>query len=379
MIAAGEPDPMAVAAAASLCGWLYLAVARGGFWRLAQVLRSAPRQKHAAPERRVAVVIPARDEAETIGDAVDSLLDQNYRGEIHIFVIDDGSTDGTAEAAGTDVRVTVLRGSPLPEGWTGKTWAVAQGVSAARELRPDYFLLTDADVVHARGNIKELVARAELGSLDLVSLMVRMHCASWPERLLMPAFVWFFFLLYPPAWIADKKRSTAGAAGGCMLVRPNALDKIGGMESIRGELIDDCALAAQIKRVRGSIWLGLSRETRSLRAYGSFEEIWHLIARTAFTQLRYSAALLVGAVAGLLFLYVVPVVLALLGFRAAQAAWLVMCLLYAPMLRYFGQSIVLAPLLPLVAVVYCSATVGSALRYRRGDGGQWKGRSQARR
>ena len=379
MIAASDPDPLVVAAWASLFSWVYVAVARGWFWRLGRVLRGAPRQKHAAPERRIAVVIPARDEAETIGAAVDSLLDQSYRGETRIFVVDDGSSDGTADAAGSDERLMVLQGAPLPDGWTGKMWAVEQGIRAAKDFRPDYILLTDADVLHARNNVKDLVARAELQDYDLVSLMVRLHCETLPERLMIPAFVWFFFMLYPPMWIADKRKSAAGAAGGCMLVRTSMLDKMGGIDVIRGELIDDCALAAGIKRVRGSVWLGLSQETRSLRVYSTFEDVWNMIARTAFTQLRYSPVLLAGSVVGLAFLYVVPPVLALMGHRPAQAAWLLMSFLYLPMLRYFGQSVLYAPLLPGVAAFYGSATVGSAMRYWRGEGGQWKGRAQASR
>jgi hopene-associated glycosyltransferase HpnB len=315
------------------------------------------------------VVIPARDEAEVIGEALDSLLAQQYDGPLAIFVVDDASSDGTAEIARSR-GVTVLKAPPLAAGWTGKLWAVAQGVEAASAWNPDYFLLMDADIAHGPTSVAELVHRG----LPMASVMVKLRCESIAERLLVPAFVFFFFKLYPPRWIADPQTRTAGAAGGCILIRRDILGRIGGIAAIRGELIDDCALAKAVKR-HGPIWLGMSRETRSLRAYGSLASIWNMVARTAYTQLDHSPLLLAGTVVGMFFTYLAPVLGGWLGF----AAWTLMSIAYAPMLRFYGQPIVMAPLLPLVALFYSGATIGSAIRYWRGSGGQWKGRVQDRR
>ena len=221
-------------------------------------------------------------------------MTRNFR----IVVVDDQSSDGTAEAArtaaaaaGAPDRLTICRGEPVPPGWTGKLWAVRQGVEAARSTRPDYLLLTDADIVHGSGNLRELVSRCETEGYDLVSLMVRLHCRSLWERLLIPAFVFFFFKLYPPRWVADPARRTAGAAGGCMLIRAATLERIGGIDSIRDEIIDDCALARRVKSV-GKVWLGPARHTTSIREYRSWRPIWDMVVRSAFAQLDYSAVML---------------------------------------------------------------------------------------
>jgi hopene-associated glycosyltransferase HpnB len=345
--------------------WAYLLFGRGRFW-LMRVERALPRGSGSSS---VAAVVPARDEADVVGKAVGSLARQQYDGEFRIVLVDDGSSDGTAEiakAAGAD-RLTVISGAPLAAGWTGKLWAVSQGVHEAGAV--DYLLLTDADIVHGPGNVAELVGRAERGGFDLVSYMATLHCETTAERALIPAFVFFFFLLYPPAW-------GSGAAGGCILIRRTALERVGGIAAIRGELIDDCALAAAVRRCGGKVWLGLSRETVSIRAYETFAEIGRMISRSAFTQLRHSVWLLAGTVAGLALTYVAPPVLAIGGSWWGAAAWGMMSVAYFPALRYYRRSPLWAPLLPLVAIFYLGATVHSAVTYWRGRGGMWKGRVQ---
>ncbi len=364
---------MTVLAALVVLVWLYLLLGRGFFWWT----READFANAPAPPRRVAVVIPARNEAQVVGKAVASLAAQDYAGPIEIFVVDDHSTDGTAEAAR---GAHVLQAGPLPEGWTGKLWAVSEGVRAAAAFEPDYFLLTDADVVHAPGNLSRLVALAEARGYDLASLMVELRCETLAERALIPAFVFFFLKLYPPRWIASSKHSTAGAAGGCMLLRREALERIGGIAGIRGELIDDCALARAVKRGGGRVWLGLTSAARSIREYNSFGEVGRMISRTAFTQLGYSPVLLAGTVLGMFAIYLLPPVLALV-FRSwlAAVAWLMMMAAYAPVLRLYRRPLAWAPALPLVALFYTVATVVSAVRYWAGRGGAWKGRTQAGR
>ena len=361
--------------------WVYLIAFRGGFWRLPDDAAAAGPM----PARSIVAVIPARDEADVIGRAVASLLAQDYRGELHIVVVDDRSSDGTAAvvhaaAAGAADRLTVVTGEPLPSGWTGKLWAVRQGIAIAAPRRPDYLLLTDADIVHAPDNLTRLVAQAESGRYDLVSLMVRLHCRGFWERLLIPAFVFFFFKLYPPRWVADPACHTAAAAGGCMLIRRTALERIGGIDSIRREIIDDCALARRVKTI-GRVWLGMARETRSLREYRSWRPIWEMITRCAFAQLGYSAVALIAMVALMLVIYVMPPLLLLSGSwwgaLLGATAWLAMSGAYLPMLRFYRCPILLVPLLPAIALFYAAATVASAIHFWRGRGGEWKGRFQA--
>jgi hopene-associated glycosyltransferase HpnB len=383
--------------------WVVLLVARGGFWRAqpARALDAATLQAvgKAQVTRRGAwpalvAIVPARDEADVIGRALGSLLEQDYPGAFHVIVVDDLSTDGTAAAAAATARdldlqdrLTVLSAQPLPPGWSGKVWAQSQGVGALAELDlpAEFLLLTDADIQHPADAATQLVARAILEDRDLVSLMVRLRCDSPWEKALMPAFVFFFAKLYPFAWVNDVRKTTAGAAGGCMLVRRSALVEAGGIESIRQELIDDCSLAQRIKHRRGKgnarpIRLDLAASSESLRPYDSWRDIWNMIARTAFTQLRYSPLLLAGTVVGMFLMYLVPPLFTLaMETRAwpAWAAWMLMCFAYAPMLRYYRRSILWAPALPLIALFYVSATIGSALRYWTGKGGQWKARVQA--
>jgi hopene-associated glycosyltransferase HpnB len=387
----------------SLLIWLVLLFGHGGFWRAQPAARLSESTVHAVGQAEIArrgawpalvAVVPARNEVDVIARAVTSLLRQDYAGSFHLIVIDDHSTDGTADAAqaaardaGLEDRLTVLTAAPLPPGWSGKVWAQAQGIDAIGKLGfpADYLLLTDADIQHPVDAASQLVAQAILEDRDLVSLMVRLRCDSTWEKALIPAFVFFFAKLYPFAWVNDVKKSTAGAAGGCMLVRRAALAEAGGIESIRGELIDDCSLASRIKFRNGTnqarpIRLGLALESESLRPYDDWREVWNMIARTAFTQLRYSAFLLAGTVLAMCVIYLAPPVIALtLGARAwpAWLAWIAMCVAYAPMLRYYRRSILWAPLLPLVALFYVSATVGSAVRFWSGKGGQWKARVQA--
>ena len=352
-----------VAAAA----WVYLAAIHGRFWRVRRLLLppSAP-----SPTHNVVAIIPARSEAHSIASAVQSLRRQ----VTHVIVVDDSSDDATAERARA-AGATVVNAGPLPPGWTGKMRAVWTGVRSAPSC--DFYLLTDADIVHGEGTVAALVERAIVHRLDLASVMVRLHCSSVAERLLVPAFVFFFFMLYPPAWIAARDRRTAGAAGGCILVRPHALERIGGIEAIRHELIDDCALASHVKRSGGAIWLGMSFATASVREYPGFRDIRAMIARTAFTQLRYSTLLLLVTVLGMLLLYVVPVLYTARGSIAAVATWLLMTALYLPMVRFYRQPLVTALLLPVAGLFYTAATLESALRYWTGRGGAWKGRNQA--
>ncbi|MCX6623002.1 MAG: glycosyltransferase [Acidobacteria bacterium] len=361
---------------AGLAVWIYLAAGRGGFWRAVE-----DRLPAVAPAKSVAVVIPARNEALMIGRAVASLARQDYQGPLRIIVVDDNSADRTAsQARGAALDVQIMHGRPLPAGWTGKMWAVSQGVERAGVDPPDYLLLTDADIVHSRDHIRRLVAAAEKHGLDLVSHMVLLRCRSGAAQLLIPAFVFFFLMLYPKKWTGDPRRRTAAAAGGSILVRRTALERIGGIAAIRNELIDDCALAARVKASGGRIRLGLTRKSRSVRIYAGFGEIWRMISRTAFTQLGHSAALLAGTVAAMLVIFVAPPVCALAGGKLASfvgfAAWMLMSLLYAPMLVFYRRSVLWAPLLPLVALFYLGATVNSAIQSWAGRGGAWKGRIQ---
>ncbi|MGA3099682.1 MAG: glycosyltransferase [Bryobacteraceae bacterium] len=373
---------LAAAGAVSVAVWLYLLAGRGGFWRMRET-RFQGVLPAAAPS--VVAVMPARNEAETVGRSVASLAAQRYPGAFHIVVVDDASTDGTADAAraaASTAILTVIRGRPLPPGWSGKLWAVDQGVREAARFSPDYLLLTDADIEHPPGNLAELAARAASGSFDLVSYMATLRCRAFAERALVPAFVFFFFMLYPPEWVADPRRATAGAAGGCMLVKRAALERIGGIEAIRGELIDDCALARAVKASGGRVWLGLSAATHSLRGYAGLAEIGRMISRTAFTQLHYNAALLAGTAAGLAVTYLLPPALALAAPGGAArwlgaAAWAMMAAAWLPTLRFYRRSPLWALFPPLVAAFYLGATLHSAVSYWRGRGGMWKGRAQA--
>jgi squalene synthase HpnD len=375
-------DGTTIAALVPVLPWAAMGLFRGRFWRADQRLEDAARDLDKWPE--VVCVIPARDEAATIGLTVTSLLGQDYRGALSIIVVDDNSRDGTAAAVPTDARVTVVAGKPLPAGWTGKLWAVDQGLQKAASVAPgaEYVMLTDADIEHDPESLRRLVAKAGEG-LDLVSLMVLLKVGNFWERLLIPAFVFFFQKLYPFAWVNDPGKKTAAAAGGCMLVRRRALDGIGGVAAIKGQVIDDCALAAAIKDSGGSIWLGLTTKVRSIRAYEGLSDIWSMVTRTAFVQLRHSALMLACAVLAMSILYLAPpgfVFLGLVNGSAPQLAlgflaWALMAEAYRPTLTLYRLSSWRAWGLPLAALLYCAMTVDSARRHWRGGGGAWKGRS----
>jgi hopene-associated glycosyltransferase HpnB len=374
-----------VLAAVPLLIWIYLLGAHGGFWR---VSKSLARLNTQAPARSsVVAVIPARDEADVIADTVQSLLNQRSDGSLHVVVVDDASADGTADAAreaaralGCTDRLTVVGGQPLPPGWTGKLWAMSQGVAVALERQPDFLLLTDADIHHDARNLASLVGIARAAPCDMVSFMVRLSVVTSAERALIPAFVYFFFMLFPPQATASRRSRTAGAAGGCMLVRPQALARIGGIASIRSELIDDCALALAIKRSGGAVRLALTNTAHSTRLYGSFAEVGRMISRSAFYQLQHSWLLLAGTIIGLGVIFVLPPLL-LLSHEPwcrtfGAAAWLLMTASYLPMVRFYRRNWLWSLALPVMATFYAGATLHSAWRYLTRRGGNWKGRVQ---
>jgi hopene-associated glycosyltransferase HpnB len=354
--------------------WVYLLLFHGRFWQAGPVL--APRVPLSRPD--VAIVVPARDEAETIDAVLRSLLAQEYQGAFRVILVDDNSTDGTgAFARGiADPRLTVLTGAPRPAGWSGKLWAVSQGIKEAGDT--NMILLTDADIVHRPQHLGTLVARAERGDLDMVSEMVELACESWAERALVPAFVFLFQLLYPFDWVNDSLRPTAAAAGGTILIRKRALDRIGGVEAVRGALIDDVALATAVKR-GGRIWLGHSALARSVRPYPEVADIWRMVARTAYVQLRFSPLILLGTTFGMALTWLVAPLAALFGsgavFLLGLATWAMLAGSYLPTLRRFRRSPIWAPFLPLVAAFYMVATIGSAVNHTLGRGVAWKGRA----
>jgi hopene-associated glycosyltransferase HpnB len=360
-------------AALSLAIWVYLLAGHGRFWQSGPTLRPAT-PPHAPA---VTIIIPARDEAPTIARALRSLLAQTYAGPFRIILVDDQSRDGTADAASmlADSRLTIVRGTERPPGWSGKLWALNQGVQAATS---DLLLFTDADIEHAPAHLATLVAKLTADGCDLVSEMVALSTHSLAERALVPAFVFFFALLYPFDRVNDPASPTAAAAGGTVLLRADALARIGGLESIRGALIDDVALATKIKRV-GKIWLGHSAQATSIRPYPHPADIWRMISRTAYTQLRHSPLLLAGTVLGMIVVWLVPPLATLFGHGAARFAgllgWIALSASYVPTLRRFRASLLWAPALPLVAVFYTAATIASAADHITGRGVMWKRRS----
>ncbi|HET6183758.1 MAG TPA: glycosyltransferase [Acetobacteraceae bacterium] len=367
---------MTVLAALALAIWLYLLSAHGRFWQSGPAL--APVRPETAPP--AAIVVPARDEAASIEPVLRSLLAQDYPGRFRVILVDDQSTDATGLEARAlaDPRLAVLDGTDRPTGWSGKLWAVAQGVEEASRGGAELILLTDADIVHDRQHLATLAAKAERDRLDLVSEMVALRCEALPERALVPAFVYFFQLLYPFARVNDPLSRTAGAAGGTILIRRAALDRIGGIEAVRGALIDDVALGAAVKR-GGPVWLGHSELARSVRPYPGFADIWRMVARTAYVQLRFSPLRLVFCVLGMTLTFIVPP-LAALAWRGAAgwmgaAAWAGMAASYLPTLRRYRRSPLWAPFLPMIALFYTAATIGSALSHHLGRGVVWKHRA----
>lgn len=342
-------------------------------------------------------VVPARNEAAVLPSSLPTLLDQDYPGRLEIVVVDDSSTDGTADIAkgigadSTGHGLHVVAASPLPDGWAGKVWAMHTGARSDLARRCDYILLTDADIAHPPDLLRRLVGLARNREADLASVMAHLRAITPFERLLVPAFVYFFGLLYPFRWSNDPRCKTAAAAGGCVLVKRRALERIGSFESIRGEIIDDCALAARIKQAGGRTWLGLGRDVHSVRGYTGLSGVWHVVARTAYTQLAYSPIRLLGTVVGLLLTFLAPpiaVVVAGVGLVAGAApqpslaalavgilGWGLMTFSYLPMTRWYGGPVLLAVTLPLSAVVYVAMTLDSARRHYAGVGGGWKGRT----
>jgi hopene-associated glycosyltransferase HpnB len=371
-------------ASIALAVWLYLLLGRGAFWRCTERDDWGPAELSAWP--RVTAVVPARNEADSIGDSIGSLLAQDYRGQWTVILVDDDSNDGTAEiarrVANADERLRVVRSRGLPAGWTGKLWAVKQGIDAAAALpqAPDYVLLTDADIVHAPDSVSRLVVHAERNRLVLTSLMVKLHCESFAERATIPAFIFFFQMLYPFSRVNRPGSTVAAAAGGCMLVRADVVRKAGGIESVRAALIDDCALAKALKAY-GPIWLGLTERVRSIRRYPALSDIRRMVVRSAYAQLRYSPLMLLATVAGMLLTYVVPVLIVIFGSGAARmiaaATLVLMFVAFQPTLRFYRLSPLWGLALPAIALQYMLFTLDSALQYVQGQGGSWKGRAQA--
>ena len=395
---------LSIACVLAAVAWTYLVAGHGGYWRTSQWLPPVSRDPDTWPD--VVAVVPARNEAEMLPATLPALLGQEYPGTLTVIVVDDRSSDGTAEVAaklGGGRPLKVIAGTAAPAGWAGKVWAMAQGLGAAgippaagASPEPDgYVLFTDADIALAARTLRDLVAAAEADDRDLVSQMALLRTATGWERVVVPAFVYFFAQLYPFRRVNVPGSRTAAAAGGCMLVRRGALEKSGGLAPISGALIDDVAMGRMIKRQRGRCWLGLSRQVVSVRPYPGLASLWQMVARSAYTQLNYSPALLAATIIGLLFLYVLPPAGAVIGLAvllsggaAAQdagpaalaagaglAGWALMSLSYLPMLRLYRLSPLRAPGLPLIALLYAAMTADSARRHHTGRGAEWRGRT----
>ena len=387
----------------SLAIWLWLVFARAWFWRTDQFLEFSPQLTAADTEwPSVIAVVPARDEAEMLPLTLPGLLGQDYPGQFHIYLVDDRSQDGTATVAqqlatksGAAERLTVVAGAELPPGWAGKVWALKQGTEAAETDEGEYWLFVDADILLPPYGLRNLVKKAEPERLDLVSLMALLEVTTVWDRLLIPAFVYYFCKLYPFRRVNSARHRTAAAAGGCVLLRTKTLSRACGLQSLASEIIDDCALARLVKQTAGagtaSVWLGLTRDVRSVRPYRDLASVWSTVARTAFAQLRYSPVLLLGTVLGLIVTYVVPPLSTLAGLvlllsggslgpglpltLAGVLAWGLMSASLVPMLRWYGVSPGYAPLLPVTGVLYTLMTLDSARRHWRKKGGAWKGRT----
>ncbi|MBX7550854.1 glycosyltransferase [Streptomyces sp. tea 10] len=373
----------------SLAAWCWLLLCQGFFWRT-DVRLPPRREPDAWPS--VCVVVPARDEAAVLPASLPSLLAQEYPGRAEVVLVDDGSTDGTGELARELSRrhggLPLTVGSPgePPAGWTGKLWAVRHGIGLARARGPEYLLLTDADIAHAPDSLRELVAAAGAGGFDVVSQMARLRVESVWERLVVPAFVYFFAQLYPFRWIGRRGSRTAAAAGGCVLMRADMAERARIPDAIRHAVIDDVALARAVKGAGGHVWLGLAERVDSVRPYPRLHDLWRMVSRSAYAQLRHNPLLLLGTVAGLALVYLVPPAALVAGAAGGSVttavcgalAWAVMAGTYVPMLRYYRQPLWLAPLLPFTALLYLLMTVDSAVQHYRGRGAAWKGRTYAR-
>ena len=373
----------------SLIIWLFLLFFWGRFWLADQKLEPQTTELESYPS--VCAIVPARNEADVLPISLRSLLTQDYPGKLSVVLVDDQSTDETATVAYQIAqqllqtnRLQAISGKQLPDGWTGKLWAIKQGIDYAQEqASPDYFWLTDADIYHNVSNLSQLVAQAQQKQCDLVSLMVLLRCTSFWEKLLIPAFVFFFQKLYPFPWVNNPKSKMAAAAGGCILLSSQALENIGGIATIKDALIDDCALAKAVKSGKStSIWLGLTDSTTSLRPYNSLRSIWDMVARTAFTQLHYSPWLLVGTLLGMSLVYLVAPIVLIVGIGDGNwlltlislLTWLLMSVAYLPTIKLYRLSWLWAFSLPAIAFLYTLMTLDSAFRHYRGQGGAWKGR-----
>jgi hopene-associated glycosyltransferase HpnB len=368
--------------------WIFLLIGRGFFWRTDVRLPSSP-----APRiwPAVSVVVPARNEAGILPCTLPGLLDQDYGGPAEVILVDDGSTDGTAEVAGqmaghnTRLALRVVTATPRPPGWVGKTWALHQGIEAAGRgsINPEFVLFTDADIDHPQDSLSRLVAYAVSADRDLVSLMARLRTVTIWEKLIVPAFVYFFAQLYPFRLVSRRRSRTAAAAGGCVLLRRRALARAGGLEVIAGAVIDDVALGRAVKRSGGSIWLGLTDRVVSVRPYSRLADLWQMVTRSAYTQLRHSPTALAGTVAGLVVVYLGPFIVLVAGASFGQteavvaglAAWALMTGSYIPMVRSYHLGPGWALTLPVAAGMYAAMTIDSARQHRRGHGATWKGRS----
>jgi len=360
--------------------WLYLLLLHRGFWLLRE--RDTVPVAEPAQWPSVVAVVPARNEADVIQQSIGSLVAQDYPGTFHVVLVDDLSDDGTADLArglGSD-RLTVLTGSARPPGWTGKLWAMSQGADRAASFAPEFIWFTDADISHSPDNLRQLVSRAEDRKLVLVSLMARLHCKSAAEHFLIPAFVFFFDMLFPFGAVNNPRSRVAAAAGGCMLARRAALEKAGGIAAIRHNIIDDCALGRAMK-AQGPVWLGLTNRAVSLRPYPHISDIRHMVTRTAYAQLGYSPLMLLGTLLGLAMVYLAPVMTALFAWGISQLAgwlaWIIMAVMFQPMLRFYRLSPLWGLALPLIGVFYAAFTLESAFMHWAGRGGMWKGRAQA--
>jgi hopene-associated glycosyltransferase HpnB len=382
VVQTGRDDRVTWVGVAVLVIWIGMIVARGGFWlvRERDGLGDLPALENWPA---VTAVVPARDEADVIERSIASLIAQDYPGEFNIMLVDDGSSDGTAAlarnaAVGSD-RLTALNGARLAAGWTGKLWAVSQGIAAAG-TGADYLFLTDADIEHAPDTLRSLVTRAVTDDRVLVSLMARLRCESLAERALIPAFVFFFQLLYPFSEVNRRTSGRGGAAGGVMLVERRALERAGGIGAVRGALIDDCAFGALLKR-QGAIWLGLTDRAVSIRRYDTIASVAAMISRSAYAQLGYSPLLLMGTILGLCLTYLAPPLLAVFGHGYARwmglVGWILMAIAFQPMLRFYRRSPLWGVTLPLIASFYAGCTLLSAWQHGHGRGGMWKGRAQA--
>jgi hopene-associated glycosyltransferase HpnB len=360
--------------------WLYLLLLHRGFWLLRERDTVQVTEPLAWPS--VVAVVPARNEADVIQQNIGSLVAQDYPGPFYIVLVDDLSDDGTADLArglGSD-RLTVLAGGTRPPGWTGKLWAMQQGSDLATTWQPEFLWFTDADIAHSPDNLRQLVTRAESGGRVLVSLMARLHCRSTAEHFLIPAFVFFFDMLFPFGAVNNPRSKVAAAAGGCMLARRSALEKAGGIAAIRHNIIDDCALGRAMK-AQGPIWLGLTDRAVSLRPYPHISDIRHMVTRTAYAQLGYSPLVLAGTLLGLAMVYLAPVMTALFAWGVSQLAgwlaWIIMAGMFQPILRFYRLSPLWGLALPLIGVFYAAFTLESAFQHWTGKGGMWKGRAQA--